>query len=162
MKRDKERIVNGLSLLQPTFDVLKVAWKAAKKCLVIQYDGPRRRLHHHNDISCHPGFLSTHPAMPPPRLQPLSRLPLALRSTLNPPFSSTTSTTTTTAYQARRWETYSSDKRAASKEPGPRSDPNTAPAPTMGDSEMVRSEGPESAITGHQPDFHAPIDHGTS
>ena len=108
----------------------------------------------------HPQFPVTHPAMPPPRLQPLSRLPLTLRSSLQYSFSFPTATT---ALQARRWESYSSsDKRAASKEPGPKSDPDTSPAPTMGDSEMVRSEGPEGAIIGHQPDFHAPVDHGTS
>lgn len=47
-------------------------------------------------------------------------------------------------------------------QPAPKSDASTSPAPTPGDSAMIREEGPEAAIIGHQPDYHAPIDHGTS
>ncbi|KAL9601065.1 MAG: hypothetical protein Q9219_002774 [cf. Caloplaca sp. 3 TL-2023] len=37
-----------------------------------------------------------------------------------------------------------------------------SPAPRSGDSSMIRQEGSEGALVNHQPDFHAPVDHGTS
>ena len=50
-----------------------------------------------------------------------------------------------------------------SVEPAPKSSSKDSPAPTPSDSGMVREEGPMEGMVDHrQPDYHAPIDHGTS
>ncbi|KAI4205415.1 MAG: hypothetical protein LQ350_000458 [Teloschistes chrysophthalmus] len=77
---------------------------------------------------------------------------------------------TSLPHQQARWQSYSSSDRSHSSQPSPdvsteatrvtgSSDP---PAGKAGESEMIRQEGAEAAIIGHQPDFHAPVDHGTS
>ncbi|KAI4108177.1 MAG: hypothetical protein L6R37_001217 [Teloschistes peruensis] len=73
-------------------------------------------------------------------------------------------------HQQARWQSYSLSDRSQSSQPSPdvsteairvtgSADP---PAGKAGESEMIRQEGAEAAIIGHQPDFHAPVDHGTS
>ena len=50
-----------------------------------------------------------------------------------------------------------------SVEPAPKSSSKDSPAPTPSDSGMVREEGPMEGMVDHQqPNYHAPIDHGTS
>ncbi|KAL8640038.1 MAG: hypothetical protein Q9228_002996 [Teloschistes exilis] len=77
---------------------------------------------------------------------------------------------TSLPHQQARWQSYSSSDRSHSSQPPPdvsaeatrvtgSADP---PAGKSGESEMIRQEGAEAAIIGHQPDFHAPVDHGTS
>ncbi|KAL8690181.1 MAG: hypothetical protein Q9218_004314 [Villophora microphyllina] len=80
---------------------------------------------------------------------------------------------TTLPRQQARWQSYSSSDRShpnASNQPPPDisnegervTGSSDSPAPRSGDSAMIRQEGSEAAIIGHQPDFHAPVDHGTS
>lgn len=72
--------------------------------------------------------------------------------------------------QQARWQSYSSNDRPHRDQPlsdisheGERAtDPSSSPAPRSGDSAMIRQEGSEGALISHQPDFHAPVDHGTS
>ncbi|KAI9821711.1 MAG: NADH:ubiquinone oxidoreductase 21kD subunit [Pycnora praestabilis] len=49
-------------------------------------------------------------------------------------------------------------------QPEPKSDSSDSPAASPGDSSMIRQEGAEGAITStrNQPDYGAPVDHGTS
>jgi len=47
-------------------------------------------------------------------------------------------------------------------EPAPKSDASESPAPAAGDSSMIRQEDASQAMADHQPDFNAPVDHGTS
>ena len=64
-----------------------------------------------------------------------------------------------------RYASYSSNDRIhkdSSAEPSPKADAGTSPAPTSGDSAMIRQEDSKEAMVGHQPNFRAPIDHGTS
>ena len=50
-----------------------------------------------------------------------------------------------------------------SVEPAPKSSSKDSPAPTPSDSGMAREEGPLEGMVDHrQPNYHAPIDHGTS
>ena len=50
-----------------------------------------------------------------------------------------------------------------SVEPAPKSSSKDSPAPTPSDSGMIREEEPmEGMVDHHQPNYHAPIDHGTS
>ena len=49
-----------------------------------------------------------------------------------------------------------------SVQPSPKADRDTAPAPRSGDSAMIREEDSKEGMAAHQPDFRAPIDHGTS
>ena len=77
----------------------------------------------------------------------------------------------TSLYRQRiRWQSTPSSGQSQQAQPPPNisneasrttgaSDP---PAPRSGDSAMIRQEGSEGALVDHQPDFHAPIDHGTS
>ena len=44
----------------------------------------------------------------------------------------------------------------------PKSDSSTAPAPPPGDSAMIRQKDSAEGMVDHQPNFRAPIDHGTS
>ncbi|KAG6995659.1 hypothetical protein G7Y79_00043g079430 [Physcia stellaris] len=66
--------------------------------------------------------------------------------------------------QARNSSYSSSDNnyKDRSVEPSPKSDSSTSPAPTPGDSAMVRQEDSAEGMVKHQPDFRAPVDHGTS
>lgn len=63
-----------------------------------------------------------------------------------------------------RWasKTSNDNYQDRSVQPAPKSDASTSPAPKAGDSAMIRQEEPGEALTGHQPDYRAPIDHGTS
>ncbi|KAL9127350.1 MAG: hypothetical protein Q9217_003764 [Psora testacea] len=54
------------------------------------------------------------------------------------------------------------DYRASTVKPDPTSKATDSPAPAKGDSEMIRQEDPGEGMVNHQPDYHAPIDHGTS
>ncbi|KAL8698339.1 MAG: hypothetical protein Q9224_001894 [Gallowayella concinna] len=72
--------------------------------------------------------------------------------------------------QQARWQSYSSNDRSRREQPPPDisnegarvTDPSSSPAPRSGDSAMIRQEGPQEGMVDHQPDFHAPVDHGTS
>ncbi|KAL8812696.1 MAG: hypothetical protein Q9200_000840 [Gallowayella weberi] len=72
--------------------------------------------------------------------------------------------------QQARWQSYSSSDRSRREQPpadvsneGARAtDSSDSPAPRSGDSAMIRQEGSREAMVDHQPDFHAPVDHGTS
>ncbi|KAL8723555.1 MAG: hypothetical protein Q9225_000190 [Loekoesia sp. 1 TL-2023] len=72
--------------------------------------------------------------------------------------------------QQSRWQSYSSSDRSHRDQPSPSvsteatrtTGSSDSPAPRAGDSAMIRQEGSEGALISHQPDFHAPIDHGTS
>ncbi|KAI4251972.1 MAG: hypothetical protein L6R42_008162 [Xanthoria sp. 1 TBL-2021] len=74
------------------------------------------------------------------------------------------------ARQKARWQSYASNDGSRRDQPPPdishegerATDPSSSPAPRSGDSSMIRQEGSEGALISHQPDFHAPIDHGTS
>lgn len=72
--------------------------------------------------------------------------------------------------QQSRWQSTPSAGQSHQAQPPPdlseeatrttgASDP---PAPRTGDSGMIRQEGAEGALVRHHPDFHAPVDHGTS
>jgi len=53
-------------------------------------------------------------------------------------------------------------KQAPSEEPAPKSDSSTAPGARAGESAMIRQEDSREAQVSHQPNFRAPVDHGTS
>ena len=58
---------------------------------------------------------------------------------------------------------YASDKVAdRSIQPAPKSDSSDAPAAAAGGSSMIREEDSSGGMVDHQPDYHAPVDHGTS
>ena len=60
-----------------------------------------------------------------------------------------------------RYESRSTADRAV--QPSPKSDSSQSPAPTAGDSAMIRQESPSEAMVRHnQPDYEATVDHGTS
>lgn len=63
-----------------------------------------------------------------------------------------------------RWasKTSSGEYQDRSAQPAPKSDASTSPAPTSGDSAMITQQGPGEGMVDHQPDYHAPVDHGTS
>jgi len=46
--------------------------------------------------------------------------------------------------------------------PGIKTDPSEAPTTTHSSSSLISNEGPAEAMTRHQPDYEATIDHGTS
>ncbi|KAL8709971.1 MAG: hypothetical protein Q9220_005422 [cf. Caloplaca sp. 1 TL-2023] len=79
-------------------------------------------------------------------------------------------TRATLPYQQARWQSYSSSDRHHRDQPPPEvsteaarsTGPSDSPAPRAGDSAMIRQEGAQEAMVDHQPDFHAPVDHGTS
>ncbi|KAL8927344.1 MAG: hypothetical protein Q9172_001423 [Xanthocarpia lactea] len=72
--------------------------------------------------------------------------------------------------QQARWQSYSSSDRSSRDQPPPdishegkrTTDASSSPAPRSGDSSMIRQEGSQEAMVNHQPDFRAPVDHGTS
>ena len=47
-------------------------------------------------------------------------------------------------------------------QPSAKSDPKSPPAPPKGESEMISQEDAGEGLVDHRPDYHAPIDHGTS
>ena len=49
-----------------------------------------------------------------------------------------------------------------SAQPDPKADPSDAPSAPSGDSSMIRQEDASQAMVDHQPDYNAPVDHGTS
>lgn len=64
-----------------------------------------------------------------------------------------------------RFSSYSSSDRTykdRSVQPSPKADPSDPPAQRGGDSAMIRQEDSKEALVEHQPDFRAPVDHGTS
>ena len=62
-----------------------------------------------------------------------------------------------------RWaQTASGQYDANTVKPESTSDASDSPAPTKGSSEMVRQEDAKEGVVKHHPDYHAPIDHGTS
>ncbi|KAL8950651.1 MAG: hypothetical protein Q9222_003335 [Ikaeria aurantiellina] len=89
---------------------------------------------------------------------------------LNRVIRSCTNTRAALPYQQARWQSYSSSDRHRRDQPPPdisteagrTTGPSDSPAPTSGDSAMIRQEGSQEAMVDHQPDFHAPVDHGTS
>lgn len=105
--------------------------------------------------------------------QRIHKMALARPAHLNRLFRYAASTGTSLSRQQARWQSYSSsDRRNDQRNSQPPPNISTegervtgssdSPAPRSMDSAMVRQEGAEAAIIGHQPDFHAPIDHGTS
>ena len=63
-------------------------------------------------------------------------------------------------YNWPRYASQSSHSQSAASEP--KTDASDPPAPRAGDSLMIRQENSSEALVNHQPDYHAPIDHGTS
>ncbi len=63
-----------------------------------------------------------------------------------------------------RWasKTSGGEYQDRSAQPAPKSDASTSPAPTSSDTSMINQQGPGEGMVDHQPDYHAPIDHGTS
>ena len=63
-----------------------------------------------------------------------------------------------------RWQgqTAASTHEHQSGPPTPNTSRSDPPGGPKGDSEMIRQEDAEAALIGHQPDYHAPIDHGTT
>lgn len=59
------------------------------------------------------------------------------------------------------WIRHNSQTTDPSMQPAP-SDSSEAPAPPAGDSSMIRQEDASEGTVKHQPDFNAPVDHGTS
>ncbi|MCJ1339848.1 NADH:ubiquinone oxidoreductase 21kD subunit [Bachmanniomyces sp. S44760] len=53
-------------------------------------------------------------------------------------------------------------KPAASKESMRKTDPSDPPAAASGDSSMISQQDASEATVDHNPDYHAPVDHGTS
>lgn len=49
-----------------------------------------------------------------------------------------------------------------SVEPAPKAQSSDPPAAAAGDSGMIRQEGSSEGMASHHPDWHAPVDHGTS
>ncbi|KAL9014362.1 MAG: hypothetical protein Q9173_000980 [Seirophora scorigena] len=72
--------------------------------------------------------------------------------------------------QQARWQSPTSAGQSQQAQPPPDTSNEASrttgsvdsPAPTPGDSAMIRQEGAQEALVDHQPDFHAPVDHGTS
>ncbi|KAL9104066.1 MAG: hypothetical protein Q9163_000963 [Psora crenata] len=62
----------------------------------------------------------------------------------------------------RRAQTVSGQYEAGSIKSDPLAEASDPPAATKGDSAMIRKEDSKEAIVNHGPDYHAPIDHGTS
>ena len=56
----------------------------------------------------------------------------------------------------------STNRADRSTEPDPKSEPSDAPAARPGESSMIRQEDSSQAMVDHRPDYHAPVDHGTS
>lgn len=59
-------------------------------------------------------------------------------------------------------KTSSGEYQDRSAQPAPKSDASTSPAPTPGDSSMIRQEDSSEGMVDHRPNYHAPIDHATS
>lgn len=57
---------------------------------------------------------------------------------------------------------YASTDADRSIEPAPKAQSSDPPAAQAGDSGMIRKEGPSEGMTSHHPDWHTPVDHGTS
>ncbi|MCJ1239486.1 NADH:ubiquinone oxidoreductase 21kD subunit [Varicellaria rhodocarpa] len=55
-----------------------------------------------------------------------------------------------------------STKADRSIQPAPKSASSDSPAPSPGDSAMIRQQDSAEGLVDHQPDYHAPVDHGTS
>lgn len=62
-------------------------------------------------------------------------------------------------HQTRRKSQETSHRSTESQ---PKSAPSDSPAAKSGDSSMIRQEDASEGIVHHQPDYHAPVDHGTS
>lgn len=60
----------------------------------------------------------------------------------------------------RRYATSNTADR--SKQPDPKVDPLDPPAQQPGASSMISQEDASQAMVSHQPNYHAPVDHGTS
>ncbi|KAI4182501.1 MAG: hypothetical protein L6R41_005946 [Letrouitia leprolyta] len=73
-------------------------------------------------------------------------------------------------HQQSRWQSTPSAGQSHAAQPPPdlseeatrTTGASDSPAARTGESGMIRQEGVEGAMVRHQPDFHAPIDHGTS
>ena len=65
----------------------------------------------------------------------------------------------TTPVGRMRWQ---SQKASEEDRPSAKTDATVPPAPAPGGSSMIREEDPAEGMVDHQPDYHAPIDHGTS
>ncbi|KAL9633642.1 MAG: hypothetical protein Q9164_004577 [Protoblastenia rupestris] len=62
-----------------------------------------------------------------------------------------------------RWaQTVSGQYQSSTVKPEATSEASDSPEPSKGDSEMIRQEDSKEGLVDHQPDYHAPIDHGTS
>ncbi|MCJ1454299.1 NADH:ubiquinone oxidoreductase 21kD subunit [Mycoblastus sanguinarius] len=63
-----------------------------------------------------------------------------------------------------RWasQTASGEYHDRSVQPAQMSSASDPPASTAGDSSMIRQEDVGQGMVDHQPDYHAPVDHGTS
>lgn len=68
------------------------------------------------------------------------------------------------APRGARWASKMSSEEYAdrSAQPAPKASPEDPPTARSSDSGMIRQEDPTEGLVDHQPDYHAPIDHGTS
>ena len=62
-----------------------------------------------------------------------------------------------------RWaQTVSGQYQSSTVKPEATAEASDSPEPSKGDSEMIRQEDSKEGMVDHQPDYYAPIDHGTS
>ncbi|KAL2039933.1 hypothetical protein N7G274_007336 [Stereocaulon virgatum] len=68
------------------------------------------------------------------------------------------------APRGARWASKTSNGKYAdrSAQPAPKASSEDPPSAEPGDSGMIRQEDPAEGLVDHQPNYHAPIDHGTS